>query len=485
MWLAALVLGCGPADPTDEPTPTPTTDGDTHDTGPTGLVLPDSCAPPTGLTADPLTASGSLDVTRIAPGTIHMTDIELDPAADLAYVANVRRLMTFDVSGPTAQLLGNVQVGTVERVELLGNGRVALAGRDSGVFIIDATDPTQLAQLRRLRVEDASGLAVSDAHLFVATLTGSLHVFELAGLAEVTTVTGLSQAWELARTGDVLLAADNTAGLIPIDISDPTAPVVLSAVATAGGALDISIDGTHAYVAEGAAGIEVFSLADPRAPVRVAGLDPSGSAVSVDVADGVLWSANHEGVYVADVADPAAPFGLSSEPTEQWALHVAGRGTRGFVADWGALITLQVDPTVRAPRLVLDQPELFFSGDEGRVLVASNEGSAPLVLSGATLDDPRFSLVASADTIEPGEEARLDVTFADDGAPVDASLCLASNDPQDPTLQVPLLSTSSTGSSLAIGQPAVDFVLPDLDGNLHQLSDHLGVPVVLAYFATW
>ena len=32
---------------------------------------------------------------------------------------------------------------------------------------------------------------------------------------------------------------------------------------------------------------------------------------------------------------------------------------------------------------------------------------------------------------------------------------------------------------------APDFALPDLDGQVHTLSEQRGHPVVLAYFATW
>jgi peroxiredoxin len=36
-----------------------------------------------------------------------------------------------------------------------------------------------------------------------------------------------------------------------------------------------------------------------------------------------------------------------------------------------------------------------------------------------------------------------------------------------------------------VGEAAPNFLLPDLDGNLHELIQQLGKPVVLCYFATW
>ena len=47
------------------------------------------------------------------------------------------------------------------------------------------------------------------------------------------------------------------------------------------------------------------------------------------------------------------------------------------------------------------------------------------------------------------------------------------------------LSTSSSGTSVLIGQAAPDFVLQDTLGGYHTLSEQLGKPVVLLFFATW
>ena len=67
---------------------------------------------------------------------------------------------------------------------------------------------------------------------------------------------------------------------------------------------------------------------------------------------------------------------------------------------------------------------------------------------------------------------------------VDAELCIGTNDPDETTLIVPIGSTSS-GSSVLIGEPAPDFNLNDLEGKPYVLSEQLGHPIVLCYFATW
>ena len=63
-------------------------------------------------------------------------------------------------------------------------------------------------------------------------------------------------------------------------------------------------------------------------------------------------------------------------------------------------------------------------------------------------------------------------------------ICIASDDPGRPTLQVSLLGERE-GEGRLIGQTAPEFGLEDLDGDVHRLSEQRGRPVVLAYFTTW
>jgi len=47
------------------------------------------------------------------------------------------------------------------------------------------------------------------------------------------------------------------------------------------------------------------------------------------------------------------------------------------------------------------------------------------------------------------------------------------------------LGLKENTSAVGVGDPAFDFELEDLDGNLHKLSDYQGQVVVLNYFTSW
>ena len=64
------------------------------------------------------------------------------------------------------------------------------------------------------------------------------------------------------------------------------------------------------------------------------------------------------------------------------------------------------------------------------------------------------------------------------------AVCIASDDPASPALEIQVLREHDE-ISIPLGTAAPDFVLTDIDGDTHRLSEQLGHPVLLVYFATW
>ena len=70
-----------------------------------------------------------------------------------------------------------------------------------------------------------------------------------------------------------------------------------------------------------------------------------------------------------------------------------------------------------------------------------------------------------------------------EGEALDATLCLATDDPDEPTVEI-TISGDQDGNP-ALGTDAPDFTLRDLEGRNHTLSHAIGRPVFIAFFATW
>ena len=101
---------------------------------------------------------------------------------------------------------------------------------------------------------------------------------------------------DLALAGDILYVAASAGGLVAVDITDPSAPVVAGGVTTPGTAHAVALAGDLAYVADGASGLSVIDVQDPAVPSLVATATASGVSRDV-VASGDL-------VYLAKAAVP-------------------------------------------------------------------------------------------------------------------------------------------------------------------------------------
>ena len=186
-----------------------------------------------------------------------------------------------------------------------------------------------------------------------------------------------------------------------------------------------------------------------------------------------------------DVTDPTRPVTLGAQKTDEWAMHVDADDDGAYVADWGRLTQLTLDRSLPAPEADFSRQEIFYaSGNDEIDLGLRNRGSVPLQIVGMGVDDPRFRVETDRRDVASGEKAHLRLLFMDDGEPIDAELCVATNDPDEPVKRIPIQS-NPPGAEVQIGSVAPDFVLRDVDGNLHKLSEQRGHPVVLVYFATW
>jgi peroxiredoxin len=122
-----------------------------------------------------------------------------------------------------------------------------------------------------------------------------------------------------------------------------------------------------------------------------------------------------------------------------------------------------------------------------------NRGRSTLSLLGAQTELPGLQIGFSSELIGPGGEAQLNLRW-DGVAPLDGTICLATNDPDQPTIQLDV-HTGGGGSNPLVGTIAVDFILTQIDVEgtsgdgpvpawfSKRLQDQRGQPMVLVFFS--
>lgn len=390
--------------------------------------------------------------------------------------------MTGPATNPTLSTAAMTE--RYHRIERLDGTIVAVANRDRGVEIIDMADPENQTRLANLSLPGAEGLLLDGTTLFVAVRNSGIYSYDISqpDLPRLLgQAAGLSAPWEITAAVDgIAYVADGSLGLVPVDISDPTAVEIHAPTSLEGAFLHaVAYDG-YVYVSAGSAGIEVFSTADPIRPEWLYTLPTGGSVVMASASDGMLYAVDHEGLTTFDIRDPLHPVPMGSQPAGQIALAVDAHAGYAWVGDWMLVSVFQVAEGVEGADISVASNDVFFPAGESEVIFEiRNLGNADLRLLGATTDQASFTFEVSGDVVAPGQVVygRVAGTLTSPG-----EVCLATNAAEDPVLRIAAGNQDETGK---LGQPAPDFTLSDLDGNEYTLSEQLGHPVFLAYFASW
>ncbi len=469
---------------------------------PENLQTPSSsCEEPADLPADPVVV-----LSRTPYKKAHFQDVAYEAGRDLVYVAGLPGLIIYQDTGAEPVMIARYPPlpddgskknnRDYQHLEIVSDTLVALTNRgvqhpgQMGVHLIDTTDPGEPQMWPLVTVPAAAGMAASGETLYVASHDGALYGVDLTDLDRAhetprLMLDGLGHPWAVVIAEDRAYIADNALGVVTADISDPQGATLVSVTPSSGGPQDLAIGGSKLYVASGSVGVEVFDLGDPDAPAPLATIDIGGPVISVAVQGSLLYTADHAGVGVIDVSDPSNPAPLGFEATPSWAMRVAAHDDRVWLADWNALTVLRADDAILAPAAYVDREALHLVGGTTQTTFeVMNRGAAPLLIHGVTVEDARLKIGFEALTVPPGQAVRghayVDTALED----LRSAVCIETNDPDQPLMELTVAS-SSTGSSVRVGDLAPDFSLPDLEGQLHTLSEQRGRPVVLCYFATW
>ena len=209
--------------------------------------------------------------------------------------------------------------------------------------------PASVRGRRRCRHLVVAAAALMAA-LAPASPAGAYCVDYGSGPVVLGTATAPHSANRMARLGHHVYFADNTGGLVVIDVGDPGAPVVVGNLPTAHMTSDVTVAGNRAYLAEGGGGVRIVSLDDPGAPIVLGQLAIAGWTSTVAAVGSIAYAFTVPGgMQIIDAVDPAQPAIVGT-------FTVPGLGNRMVVAgDLAAIAGSDIhivsveDP--RAPRL--------------------------------------------------------------------------------------------------------------------------------------
>lgn len=332
------------------------------------------------------------------------------------------------------------------------------------------------------------GLAWQDGYLYVAAHGDGLRVYQTSedGTPSfLTALGGFGNAWKIATVGNTAYVADNTLGLVVVDITTPASPSIVDTLKTSGQPRDVDHDDTYVYVALGGGGVDVF---DAATNTPVVNIETLGSAQAVAADNGALAVAgwNHVATYDTDTWLLTGTEKLLSYPEFEQDLGVAMAGDIVYVGEWEGLHLLRHRQGYVAPDLWIDEQMYQFPPQQpaARAVVMRNVGRRTLEISDVSVSDPAFTVSDTSLSIAAGAANYIEVGYQPPAPTASKNLLqLVTNDPdpQHANYSAGLLTASTT--ALDVGDTISDaFGFLDPSG-ANQLSGLEGHVVVIAYFA--
>lgn len=224
-------------------------------------------------------------------------------------------LNVYDTSTNPATRVGQYFDPSQEAFAVQSSGNYLYVGGSSNTTVLDITQPVSPTLVTNVSVA-AISLARSNNTLFAGTSNNQLSILDVTSPAQPTVVNTLSLPdlpVHVRVIGNLLLVADNLAGLMIYDITTPQSPVLRSQVNNIALAADVAVVGKTAFVAADTDGLAIFDISNPNSPVllsktSLSRIDPFYNDNPLNEALAV--AANNGLIYVGTLNDNGIIFGL-------------------------------------------------------------------------------------------------------------------------------------------------------------------------------
>lgn len=274
-----------------------------------------------------LLAAGAGGATAQAPrlrhvGTIPGSADVLAVVGDLLIAGTRNEARILDVSQPgAASVAGRYAFGQPVLDIAVGKGDgpiVYVANSHDGLRRLDLSDPAAPVVSGTLPTRgQAVGVAVASGYAFVGDNSLGFDSVELAGgMQRVGEYLGDGFPRDIAAMGTLVFVADQPAGLLAVDVSDPASPSVAGRLSlgrepvtgvVAPDARSWDAEPSFVAMASGTAGLQVVDVSDPTAPTTAASIAPAGRFAGVAIWADRLFVAGDCVLRVFDLAEPGLP----------------------------------------------------------------------------------------------------------------------------------------------------------------------------------
>lgn len=271
-------------------------------------------------------------------------------AGSSVYLVTQSKLKVVDVSDPASPFVAGELAfgnGTIAEAVAAAGPLALIAGGESGLHVVDASNPSAPVEIGALDTEGrAVDVAIAGSLALVGDDLGGLKLVDVSDPstpAEIGAHEVLGWVSRIAAAGRYVYAGTWNGGVRVVDVANPSAPTEVGDIPIS--AEDLTVVGTLLYVATGDVDLRILEVAEPTAPVEVGSYNGPGATYGVALAGPHAYLVGSHGLRVVDVTNPAAPVEVGHcDSCGGSAITLSG--SRAFVSASSAMTAVDItDPT--------------------------------------------------------------------------------------------------------------------------------------------
>jgi len=419
--------------------------------------------------------------------------MDLEIVGDRAYVASgaSNGLETYDISNPSNIVRLSRSGPAVWNIRAYGD-KIYVFTRQNGVRIYNISGSTP-SYLGKSDPSDPKTLyengSLEGSVLYVAAHQRGLYLIDVANpsspLVQIQIALADNACWDVAAYGSYLLVANGRFGLSVVELTTP--PKEIAVLPLPGLTNHIELDGDVAVLSLGCGGLATVDISDPLTPTLMDRIETAGSVFGAGLHDHKVAAGSWRLLEIFDISNPKDiklngwdntktwAMGADIAPYKNTSMIVVGDwyGVSAYICEPGGVPDIDVTPQY------LDFGEVL--SVEGALVKVQNTGTRPLDVNVGSLPtgiqaDPGAFTVAPSNT----QYVRITATGA---GKVYNDIKYISNDPDEPSVTQYVYKNNTSFPQIDWAAPS--FILQDLDGFWHYLSDYKGKVIYLEFGGLW
>ncbi|NUN70320.1 MAG: T9SS type A sorting domain-containing protein [Bacteroidetes bacterium] len=281
---------------------------------PTGHIFVANRNPAPGVSAinvsAPATPTTSAFLAALpAPSGSAYTPFYLNGKVYVAY--GTAGLRIIDVSSPSgASLLGTADLGGDSRAVVASGNYAYVAARDSGVYVVDVTNPASPVKIRTIKTPRARGIAINGNHVYVAASDSGMGIIDITNPAQASVVaySGAAFYGENVAVNGTVGGLTDYGKITFYDLTNPAAPVKKGSTASFRvGNEGFAIADGRAYVPDGDS-LKIYNVNNLNAPAMISKIRTGGYGYTAVVVGNYCYVASEgTGIRAINISNPSVP----------------------------------------------------------------------------------------------------------------------------------------------------------------------------------